>query len=213
MRDFWRHFRLEGWTSVPEKPWRLVPLEWAEIAEVSPEWVPDAYLDFDPRPSPYLIHEFPFVRGGDGGYRFVAEDPLGEGRLECGIHVRELLETLGDGDYPADPHVPGGILVGSGCGDAGRGGIQSQTCHVSRWMVHWTVCRHGEWIDLFFERNAYERGLVAMLRDFALADPLPPVPCLAGFTSLGDYRKLLKAALGRAPRFRRIWQETAADSR
>ena len=36
MRDFWRHFRLEGWTSVPEKPWHLVPLEWAEIAEVSP---------------------------------------------------------------------------------------------------------------------------------------------------------------------------------
>ena len=212
MRDLWRHFRLEGWGAIPEKPWELVPLDWAEIAELSPEWLPDAYLDFDPRPSPFLIRESPFVRDDDGGYLFAAEEPLDGPRLECGIHVRELLANLGADDYPPDPHDPGGILVCSGCGDAGCDGIRSQTCHVSRWMVHWTVRRYGEWIDLFFERYVYERGLVAMLRDLALAEFLPPMPYLSEFRSQDEYRSMLKTVLARAPRFRQIWQETSAGS-
>ncbi len=212
MRDFWRHLRLEGWNAVPEKPWLLVPLEWAEIAEVSPEWVPDAYLDFDPRPSPFLIHESPFRRKGGGVWTFEAKSPLEEGRLECGIHVRELLENLGRGDYPADPHDPGGILVRHGGPDAGCGDIQSQTCHVSRWMVHWTVRRGGEWIDLFFDRGAYGRGLLAMLRDLALASPLPPMPSLSEYKTPAAFQKALKAALDRFPRFRLLWQSAASDA-
>ena len=164
MHDFWRKYHEEGAAAIPEDAAALVPLTWVEVEELHPKRVPVEYAGADPLSSPFLIQTSPFVLKEAKGrfWSFKAEDPAAKRVFEAEIDYSELLPAIGATDYFGAEDA--GILT-CGCGIPGCAGIWSQTCHVSRHMVHWTVRETGHWTDLFFEREAYERGMVGMLHE------------------------------------------------
>ncbi len=52
------------------------------------------------------------------------------------------------------------------CTDPGCAGFDDQESRLGDDFVHWTLCYHGEDLDLFFDRDAYEDAALAVLRHF-----------------------------------------------
>ena len=215
MNDFWRKYHDEGVAAIPGESAELSPLTWAEVEELHPECVPVECTGGDPFASPLLIRASPFVReklvsekGKDEAWdwSFAAEEPGTKRKFEAELDYRELLPAVGSTDYFGDE---GSGILTCGCGVPGCAGIWSQTCHVSRRMVHWSVRETGHWTDLFFERDAYERGLVEMLHDMATSGKRYPMPYLCECEYL-DWSKFVAeahAAVARYPHLLDMWKE------
>lgn len=173
MFDIWRKINKKGAVAVPVNAAALTPLAWVEVGEVYPEFVPEQYRKFDILTCPQLIKESPFTKSGgdESRYLFHARDPLSDKSIKCSMHYGELVDTAGIELYHADenyddddPSFYRGILT-CGCGEPGCAGIWSQTFHVSDKMVHWSILHYEDDLELFFERKAYEKGLVNMLKE------------------------------------------------
>ena len=139
----------------------------AEIGEVFPDLVPDGCRNCDVYSDPQLIRESPFLNDTGKGYLFTATDPIGGGDIGCAMCCEELMNRAGANDYhytDFDFGSPEAILTCS-CGNPGCDGFWSQSFHVSSKMVHWSILRYREKYELFFEREAYEFGLIRMLKD------------------------------------------------
>ena len=52
------------------------------------------------------------------------------------------------------------------CTDPGCAGFDDQESRLGDDFVHWTLCYHGEDLDLFFDRDAYEDAALTALRHF-----------------------------------------------
>ena len=115
-------------------------------------------------------------------------------------------------DFHDDEHCHNfnAILVCSGCGVAGCDGIWSQTCHVSKWMVHWSVRVYKEELEFFFEREAYESGLIAMLHDMVTSDIVFTVPECSPYKDKDRFVEMVKEALSQRAYFKDMWQECEA---
>lgn len=200
MHDFWRKYHEEGAAAIPEDAAALVPLTWVEVEELHPKRVPVEYAGADPLSSPFLIQTSPFVLKEAKGrfWSFKAEDPAAKRVFEAEIDYSELLPAIGETDYFGDEDA--GILT-CGCGIPGCAGIWSQTCHVSRHMVHWTVRETGHWTDLFFEREAYERGMVGMLHEMVTSGKEYTMPylCECEYNDWSKFVAEAQAALARYP--------------
>ncbi|MBR6021835.1 MAG: hypothetical protein IK066_05385 [Kiritimatiellae bacterium] len=210
MNDFWRRFHEEGVAAIPSDVAALSPLAWAEVEELHPERVPAECAGCNPLSSPLLIRTSPFVREEDedgvGFWAFEAEDPVAKRVFDADIDYSELFPAIGKTDYFGDEGA--GILT-CGCGVPGCAGIWSQTCHVSRRMVHWTVRETGRWTEWFFERKAYERGLVEMLHEMVTSGQEYSLPylCECEYKDWGKFVAEAQAAVERCPHLLELWEK------
>lgn len=215
MFDFWRKYHEKGQTAIPVDATELSPLTWAEVDELHPEYLPAGCTGIDPLSSPLLIRASPFVKekiveeeDEDDGWdwSFAAEEPAEKRQFDAEIDFRELFPSLGQTDYFGDEGA--GILT-CGCGVPGCAGIWIQTCHVSSRMVHWTVRETGHWTDLFFEREAYERGLVEMLHDMATSGKKFAMPylCECEYRDWSKFVADAHATVARCPRLLDLWEK------
>ena len=211
MFDLWRRINEDGESAIPANPSGLSALEWCEVGEQYPHLVPEDFRGFEPFTSPYLIRESPFVNEKGNEYLFVATSPDSEEPLRCGIDLWNLLNNLCASYYHHDEQNDGSfnaVLVCDGCGIAGCAGIWSQTCHVSKWMVHWSVRVYDEEFELFFEREAYESGLIAMLHEIVTSDVVFTVPySCSPYEDKDEFVETVKKALAQRPYFIDMWNE------
>ena len=103
-----------------------------------------------------IIKVDPFDRIG-----FQAEEP------ETGEHVGGCLKVYGvvgslRGDYD-------GSFLTCGCGEPGCSGFWEQRSHLSPAFVHWSIEQYDRQIELYFDRDVYERGALRFLRRKHLA--------------------------------------------
>lgn len=218
MFDIWRKIDEKGAVAVPVKASALSALGWAEVGEKYPELIPEAFRRYDVYSDPQLIRESPFapiVINGAKSFHFKVTDPIGGKILDTWVDPMGLVETFGRGYFHADDEISsfGGILVCS-CGIAGCAGIWSQTFHVSEKMVHWSVVCDDDEFEFFFEREAYEKGVLTMLRallerpeEFSLPGPDDSL-C---DDSLEVFRSQVEEMLGRKSYFRDMWNEIEAQ--
>lgn len=169
MFDIWQKIEEKGALAVPTKASALPALGWVEVGEEYPELMPEEFRRYDVYSDPQLICESPFVVESVEGvksYHFKATDPVGGKSIDVWVDPMELAETFGRDNYHTDDGISslGGILVCS-CGIAGCAGIWSQSFHVSEKLIHWSVVYNDDEIDLFFDRETYERGVLALLRE------------------------------------------------
>ena len=165
MFDLWHRIEERGAVAIPTRLDALSPLEWAEVSELYPELVPEAYRGYDAYSDDRLICESPFVRVGNA-YKFMAHSREVGSSLNVFVDTRELVDILCAKNYhvgPADSLFSGPLTCS--CGISGCDGIDSQTVHVSERMVRWDVLRYQQRYEFFFEREAYDVGIVRMLHD------------------------------------------------
>ena len=171
MFDVWYEIAKDGAAAIPKNVSELSALEWVEIGEKYPELLPEEFRTYEVSSDVRLVRESPFVEieKDDGrSFRFKAKD-LQNGKDICiAIDVEELMVSLVRDHFHKDEDESafGGVLVCT-CGIAGCAGLWSQTCHVSSKMVHWSVVHYEDQLELFFERETYEKGALSMLRTLA----------------------------------------------
>ena len=165
MFELWQKIEEKGAVAIPIRPEALSRLEWAEVAEQYPELVPDGYRGVDVYSDEQLISTCPFVRVGNA-HKFKAQMPGEDKELDVYVDMRELVDMLSAKYYHVDlaDSSFAGVLTCS-CGISGCDGIDSQTVHVSERMVRWNVLRYQQRYEFFFEREAYDVGIVRMLHD------------------------------------------------
>jgi len=168
MFDIWRKIDEKGAVAVPTRLTALSALGWVEIGERYPELMPDEFGRYDVYSDRQLICESPFVIvsiEGSKSYHFKVTDPVNGKNIDVWVDPMELVAAFGRDYFHTDDGISafGGILVCS-CGIAGCAGIWSQTFHVSERMVHWSVVCNEDELEFFFEREAYEKGVIAMVR-------------------------------------------------
>ena len=218
MFDVWRKIDEKGAVAVPVKASALSALGWVEICEKYPELVAEEFRCHDVYSDPQLIRESPFapvVIKGAKSFHFKATDPIGGKSLDTWVDPMELAETFGRDYFHTDDEISafGGILVRS-CGMAGCAGIWSQTFHVSEKMVHWSVVYDEDELEFFFEREAYEKGALTLMR--ALLERLkefflPGLEDSLRDDSLEAFKSQVGKVLGRKSYFRDMWDEISAQ--
>ena len=214
MFDIWRKIDEKGAVVVPTKETALSALGWVEISEEYPELRPEDLRGYDVYSDPQLIRESPFapvVIKGTKSFHFKATDPIGEKSFDAWVDPMELAETFGRNYFHADDGESsfGGILVCS-CGIAGCAGIWSQTFHVSEKMVHWSVVRYDDEFEFFFEREAYEKGVLTMMRALLERPDEFTLPGPDGWLyeeALEAFRSQVDEMLERRAYFRDMWDE------
>ena len=211
MFDLWHKIMEEGEAAIPASPSELSALEWCEVGEKYPHLVPEPFRGYEPFNSPFLIRESPFVNEKGDEYLFAATSPDSGEPLRCGIDLWNLLKILGASYYQHDQQHDGSfnaVLVCDGCGIAGCAGIWSQTCHVSKWMVHWSVRVYDDEFELFFEREAYEKGLIAMLHEIVTSDVIFTVPySCSPYEDKEEFVEMVNKALLQRAYYKDMWLE------
>ena len=218
MFDIWRKIEEKGSAAVPTRPESLSALEWVEVGEKYPDLVPDEFSRYDVYSDRQLIRESPFMfNPSEKGKscRFKSSDADGKTDINVWVDPFELVSTMGDDYYHTDDEISafGGILVCS-CGIAPCAGIWSQTFHVSEKMVHWSVILDDDELEFFFEREAYEKGALAMIR--ALTEKpeeitLPgPDDFLEG-DELESFKLNVEKMLERRTYFKKMWSEIGGE--
>lgn len=209
MFDLWHKIMEEGEVAIPASPSELSALEWCEVGEKYPHLVPEPFRRYEPLNSPFLIRESPFVNEKGDEYLFVATSPDSGKTLKCGLNLWDMLQDLGAEQFHYDENHNSlnSVLVCDGCGVAGCAGIWSQTCHVSKWMVHWSVRVYDEEFELFFERETYEMGLIAMLHDMVTSDEVFTAPDGSPYEDKERFVEMVNAALLQRAYYKDMWQE------
>ena len=118
-------------------------------------------------------------------------------------------------DFPDDEKHSNlnAILVCSSCGVAGCAGIWSQTCHVSKCMVHWSVRVYDDEFELFLEREAYEKGLIAMLHDMVTSDKVFTAPDGSPYEDKERFIELVNEAFLQRAYYKDMWDECEGTAR
>ena len=209
MVDIWHKVYEGGESAIPAEPSALSALEWCEIGEKYPNRVPEPFQGFDPVTSSRLIRESPFVNEIGNEYLFVATSPDNGKTFRCGINLWGMLSNLGmtDFHYDEDQGNFHAVLVCKSCGVAGCAGIKSQTCHVSKWMVHWSIKEYDEEFEFFFEREAYESGLISMLHDMVTSDVAFVVPDGSPYEDKERFAEMVNEALRQRAYYKDMWKE------
>lgn len=207
MFELWQKIEEQGAVAIPTRPEALSCLEWAEVSEHYPELVPDGCRGYDIYSDERLILTCPFVRVGDY-CKFKASMPGDPKALEVFVDTREWVDMLCARNYHVglEDSLATGVLTCS-CGISGCDGIDSQTVHVSEHMVRWDVLRYRQRYEFFFEREAYDVGVVRMLHDLCREDSGIDYGAGGGY----ETRELLVAGvagmLARHPYYLDIWRE------
>lgn len=212
MFELWQKIEEKGSVAIPIRPEALSRLEWAEVAEQYPELVPDGYRGVDVYSDEQLISTCPFVRVGNA-YKFKAQMPGEDKGLDVYVDMRELVDMLCAKDYHvgiADSLFDGPLTCS--CGISGCDGIDSQTVHVSERMVRWDVLRYRQRYEFFFEREAYDVGIVRMLHDLCRKDSGVDYNVGGGYENRELAVDGVVGMLSRHPYYSDIWTECGFGS-
>lgn len=206
MFNLWGKIEERGAVAIPVRPGALSSLEWYEVSELYPELVPQQFLGYDVYSDNRLIRNCPFVRVGDA-YKFKAIVPGDDTGIDVFVDTRQLVDMLCAKDYLSDDiSFFAGALTCS-CGIPDCDGIEKQSSHVSEHMVRWDVSRYGHDYELFFERKAYDVGVVMMLHDLCREDSGINYRVGGGY----ENRELLVGGVGgmlvRHPYYSDIWEK------
>lgn len=206
MFGLWHKIEERGSVAIPLRAEALTRLEWAEVSECYPELVPEDCRGYDIYGDARLICGCPFVRVGNA-YKFKVDGPsFGEG-LDVFVNTRELINMLCAKDYLGEEEsFFAGVLTCS-CGIPDCDGISAQSAHVSDCMVRWDVCRYKRQHVLFFEREAYDRGVVEMLHDLCQKDNGLNYAVGGGYENLELVVDGVRGVLARHPYYAEIWDE------
>ena len=205
--DLWHRIEERGAVAIPTRSDALSRLEWAEVSELYPELVPDECRGYDIYSDERLISTCPFVRVGDA-YKFKARTTGKDNGLDVFIDTRELVNMLCAKNYHIGLEDPlsAGVLTCS-CGVSGCDGIDSQTMHVSERMVRWDVLRYRQRYELFFEREAYDVGVMYMLHDLCQEDNGIDYNVGGGYETRDFLIDGVTGMLARHPYYSDIWTE------
>lgn len=204
MFGLWRKIEARGSVAIPVRAEALSRLEWVEVAERYPELVPENSLRHDIYGDLQLLNHSPFVRVGDV-YKFMARNPESKCSLDVFVNTRELLAMLVAKDYWSESFASG-VLTCS-CGIPDCDGIDSQSAHVSERMVLWDVCRYGRLCEFFFEREAYDQGVVQMLHELCRCDSGIDFAAGGGYERQDYLIDGVRDLLVRHPYYADIWME------
>lgn len=220
INDLWREIAKRGTIAIPLKKASLSLLEWAEVEDMYPELVPESCRNYHVQGSRQLLRESPFVKapGKDGAYGFYdatdqafffrAWDPLSGQEIKTCIDCDELVRRMGlETWFDSGESSSEGILTCS-CGYPGCAGVSWQSFHVSREMIHWSVLYEGSWMELFFDRQPYEKGAIRMLREMVEHPGSYVVPYGQRYEEDHEgFVANVEAMLQRWPQFRFLWDE------
>lgn len=207
MFELWHKIEERGAVAIPTRPEALSHLEWAEVAERYPKLVPDGYRGVDVYLDEQLVSTCPFVRVGNA-YKFKALMPGEDKGLDVFVDLRELVDMICAKDYhigPEDSFFAGALTCS--CGISGCDGIDRQTVHVSERMVRWDVLRYQQRYEFFFEREAYDVGVVRMLHDICRNDSGIDYDVGGGYENRELAVDGVAGMLSRHPYYSDIWAE------
>ena len=207
MFELWRKIEEKGAVAIPIRPDALSRLEWAEVSELYPELVPDECRGYDVYFDEQLILTCPFVRVGNA-YKFMARMHEENKWLNVFVDTRELVGVLCAKNYHIGlaASLFDGPLICS-CGISGCDGIDSQSIHVSEGMVRWDVLRYRQHYELFFEREAYDVGVVRMLHDLCQENSGIDYNVGGGYENRELAVEGVAGMLARHPYYSDIWAE------
>ena len=203
--NLWKAIAEEGPSAIEKNKMHIAALEWAEIEEVYPNLVDADFSGCNVYEEESLILENPFKRqlNSDTGlpdYYFRVCVPRVEFELHGMINYRTLIDSMGQSDYE-------GYLLTCGCSEPGCAGFWSEYCHVSNKMIHWSINKYDVFVELFFERERYEKNALSMFQDLLAHetgwDNLA-CPSYENFAAFHDHVMWL---LDQRPYYRDMWQE------
>ena len=204
MFDIWRKIGEKGPVSVSTKATSLSALGWVEVGEKYPELMPEKFRGYDIYSDPQLIRESPFVRVGD---RYEFHVNIKDGKVfHAWIDMRYLIESATANDWQDEPGGERTILACS-CGIPACIGLESQTMHVSKAMVHWSICQYEHHYEFFFDREVYEVGLLRMLHDLVVNGGDIAFEHEGAYWTKETFVEAVRGLLDRHPYFRDIWDE------
>ena len=105
-----------------------------------------------------VIDISPFVKDSDGDYDFKVRIPGKDYVLAASIDLHALIVSLAS-DECDEP------VLTCGCGIAECAGFWKEHCKRSADVIHWSIREKQTDFELFFDRDAYERGAIEMLAD------------------------------------------------
>ena len=74
-------------------------------------------------------------------------------------------------------------------------------------MVHWSVRVYDDEFELFFERETYEMGLIAMLHDMVTSDEVFTSPDGSPYEDKERFVEMVNEALLQRAYYKDMWQE------
>ena len=75
-------------------------------------------------------------------------------------------------------------------------------------MVHWSVRVYDDEFELFFERETYEMGLIAMLHEMVTSDVVFTVPySCSPYEGKEEFVEMVNEALLQRAYYKDMWQE------
>ena len=180
MFDVWGQIARNGRGFVEKCASRLTPLEWVEVGEMFPDLLPESLRDYDWGQDSAVIRESPFRRlrrcgnhrWKEDNYSFRAINPRSGREVRSVVCTDAIIATLTQTDICYDSSAPVDRPLGSwanaafvcSCGDPMCDGWRYERCHVSKHLVHWSLVKDGEEIELYYDRKSYDAGIVRMVR-------------------------------------------------
>ena len=203
--NLWKAIAEEGPSAIEKNKMHIAALEWAEIEEVYPNLVDADFSGCNVYEEESLILENPFKRqlNSDTGlpdYYFRVCVPRVEFELHGMINYRTLIDSMGQSDYE-------GYLLTCGCSEPGCAGFWSEYCHVSNKMIHWSINKYDVFVELFFERERYEKNALSMFQDLLAHETGWDNLACPSYEDFSTFRDHVMWLLDQRPYYRDMWQE------
>lgn len=162
MFNLWKKVEEKGAVAIPTRATALTPLEWAEVEEVYPELVPEEFRRYDIYADSNLLYQTPFERrkqeNGGPEYWFRISVPNSNIEFSGAIDYRPLIKAMAVND--SDEYI-----LTCACSEPGCAGFWEEHCHVSTRMIHLSIQKYSDKVELFFERERFEKHVLEMLKD------------------------------------------------
>lgn len=217
MKPFlWHNIAEQGTVVIPLRAECLPRILWSEIEECFPQVLPPEVRAIDPLLEPELITDTPFViettKEGRLTCKFQAKDPCTGDWLSHHINLAQLLAQFRFEDYYSEDQEITAYkppILTCLCGCAGCAGLHQQAFHIASRVVHWSIREYDTDFELFFERDAYERGALRMVHTLLQLDPQAVChpSCTRYDSNPAALVNDLEALLVHWPDLRDLWEE------
>ena len=182
----------------PRIPWDIISK--ANRRRLLKSW-PDLSIPNTPaRPgideSSRIIKVNPFDKDG-----FHATEPETDEKVSGCLKFYGVIGSLRD-DYD-------GAFLTCGCGEPGCSGFWEQRSHLSPAFVHWSIEQYERKLELYFDRDVYERGALAAIRRRHLAKWNGSEEYNFSYRNFADFDADLQRLLSEKPHLMAKWESTA----
>lgn len=160
----------------------------------------------------FSIPDAPARPGIDGSSRIIKVNPFGKGVFhatepETGEKVSGCLKFYGVIGSLRDDYD--GYFLTCGCGEPGCSGFWEQRSHLSPAFVHWSIEQYERKLELYFDRDTYERGALAAIRRKHLAQWNGSEGYNDSYCGFADFDADLQRLLSEKPHLMAKWENTA----